>query len=460
MRNFLIGLIFVFFIFFFGTSVMAADSYIGPDGNTYEYRYLLDSNSSLGYNMYVYSHYPFGFCKYDPYGSAYRLVTVYEDNGNLYCGDITAEQNSYTGEIFSRYPLTGNPGSIQISKQNGDKPQFTWVLRQVPDGVLPVYDTFEDAYNGLTYVEKTYYYDASIPLPDFQVILEQAPRWSNVTEETNFFRLACENNNDYQVEFGYYYYSPSFVEIGLSNGNVTYKPITYYKSPYLQAYKGSAVQTSYYLNLPDVFEWDSYITTNSASYFSTSVPIWNNDFNMGAYSNARQDWIDKYSLVMPYYGNKIEILARYFIETSDSVYVSAWNRWINTYPSEYTAQIPSNYQVGSFVPGLQSSSDQIEEPEQEIIVGTITGSNNDGYSGTNITINQAVPNYPDYPTVASYNHDNILLQFMDTATKLPSTFSGFSSFLTSAFSFIPSSIWAVISFGLTCCIVVMIVKIL
>ena len=105
--------------------------------------------------------------------------------------------------------------------------------------------------------------------------------------------------------------------IGLSNGNVTYDPITYYKSPYIQAYSGDA-NNSLLLNNISVI-WNEYITSNDGAYFDTTVPIWKNTWSNQAYTKARQNWIDKYGLVMPYYGNKIEIMARYYIETEDSI---------------------------------------------------------------------------------------------------------------------------------------------
>ena len=243
----------------------------------------------------------------------------------------------------------------------------------------------------------------------------------------------------------------------MNNGKVYYEAVTYYNSPYFQAYKGSAANISYIVNTLE-FDWEAYITTNSSSYFGTTVPIWNNTWSNGAYDNARQNWIDKYSKCMPLYGNQIQIMARYYIEVGNDIYVGAWNNWNSTYPSQFTEEVPSSYQIGSYVPGVQSEVNQIEPPEDTINVGQVTGSQESPY--TQITINQAVPNYPDYPTVVSYNHDNVFVTFLETAKKLPSTFNGFSNFLTAAFAFIPSSIWSVIAFGLSCCIIVMIVKVL
>ena len=171
------------------SSVVKAETYTGPDGNQYEYMYLCDTTTSFGYKMKVYSHYPFGLCSWSPYGESYRLCTVAKINDIEYCGDLTVDANSYQVKIDPRYPSgsISTYGYVVASKEDGTLPSYTGVIREpYQNSQLVIYESFEDALEGLTYVEKTSYFDASIPKADFSVFVNGFPSWTTIDEETSF----------------------------------------------------------------------------------------------------------------------------------------------------------------------------------------------------------------------------------------------------------------------------------
>lgn len=459
MKKILYLLALIFFIIMIPNKVKAAD-YVGPGGGTFEYKYTLQDTSRLGYVIECYSHYPFAFVKESPVSGWYRLVTIAEKEDTLYCGYLSMSNGSYTLGCFAPYPSTNtiyDSTQLQVSRTDGTKVSHNWTIAQ-PDTALgdyPLYDTYEDAYDALTYVDPTYYYDATLSTPDMNVVIIELPTFVGMPDdEYNFFSVGFSGDSNLSLEVYYKTYCPNFIQIGLNNGNVTYKPITYEEDPWLPAYIGPF--TSIITETDRHFIWIKPVMFADSEYFSSSVPAWQNNFNNSAFQNHMNDWIDKYSNCMPLYGNKIEIAARYYYENGNDRYVGPWVQWINTYPGEYNTQVPSNYVAGDYVPGLQNQNNNIDLSDQPILTGETTGSE----SPLQVTINQSVPNYPDYPTAVSYNHDVSLLKWITTANQLPSLMGQFGNFLSSAFTFIDPSIWAIIGFGFLCCIGVMIIKVL
>lgn len=302
-------------------------------------------------------------------------------------------------------------------------------------------------------VDPVYYYDATLPTPKFSIFVLDLPDFLGLPrEETNYFGIDFPNpDSRYKLDVVYRTILPEDISIGLSNGKITYQPLFYQHSVWTYAYHDYAVSVNTDLD-DDDFWWIAPVMPN----FTTNVPAWQSNPNAAAYVNAQDAWNDNYKYCLPLYGNRIEICARYYYENGNDVYVGPWMQWVNTYPSTYNDQVPANYVSGDYLPGIQGTENNESLPENVISSGEVTGPT----TTTSITINQAVPNYPDYPTAASYNHDNVLLQWIQTSLQLPGMFGQFGAFLTSAFTFIPSSFWTIVGFGLMCCIAIMIVKVL
>ena len=160
------------------------------------------------------------------------------------------------------------------------------------------------------------------------------------------------------------------------------------------------------------------------------------------------------------YGSAIKIKVRYFaIVDSTKFVVGPWRIWDSKNPNTFTNELPSTYQVYLPASGTTgTNTDTSTSVEIPVGSGTPTGTYYD--PNVNITVTQNVPNYPDYPTIVSYNKDNLLVDTMNWADNLRGFFGEFGDFLTDSFAFIPGWIWAIIGFGFSLSIVVMFLKIL
>ena len=116
---------------------------------------------------------------------------------------------------------------------------------------------------------------------------------------------------------------------------------------------------------------------------------------------------------------QIYLYFRYFTVIDNQVVVGPWRIWSSYDPSITTEEIPQYIQPYLPAVGTTGTTTEINpvstsspEPTQ-IYNPSSTGSN------VNVTVTQNVPNYPDYPTVASYNKDNLLVdtinQFADVS---------------------------------------------
>lgn len=163
------------------------------------------------------------------------------------------------------------------------------------------------------------------------------------------------------------------------------------------------------------------------------------------------------------YGSSLKFYIRYFqIVDQTKFVVGPWRIWSSYSPKSFTDELPSYYMPYTPASGNTGTSTSTSSDPNEVIIPvggqTPTG---DYYTPTfNINVGNNVPNYPDYPTIASYNLDNLLVSTMDNAKGISSFFGEFGGFLTDSFAFIPAWIWAIIGFGFSLSILVMFLKIL
>lgn len=160
------------------------------------------------------------------------------------------------------------------------------------------------------------------------------------------------------------------------------------------------------------------------------------------------------------YGSAIKIKMRYFTIVDQTQFVvGPWRIWDSKNPETFTNELPSTYQVYLPANGTSGTNTDVS-PNADIPVGSGTPTGTYYDPNVNITVTQNVPNYPDYPTIVSYNKDNLLVDTMNWADNLQGFFGEFGSFLEVSFAFIPGWIWAIIGFGFSLSIVVMFLKIL
>lgn len=159
--------------------------------------------------------------------------------------------------------------------------------------------------------------------------------------------------------------------------------------------------------------------------------------------------------------NAVYVYARYFVIDEDNNFVvGPWRIWKSYNPNEFTSEVPNYYLPYAVVPGTTGTNSSVDpvstsSPEPSVIDNPVQTN-----PTVNVTVTQNVPNYPDYPTIASYNKDNLLVDTMNQLTSIQGFFGEFGSFLVTAFAFMPAWIWAIIGVGFSLSIVVMFLKIL
>lgn len=235
---------------------------------------------------------------------------------------------------------------------------------------------------------------------------------------------------------------------------------------------------------------DMVLASNaSTSYIHLAlVDAWEDIYNDIPISEINWRWPSDYSASLKssiqaryenlrkiccFYGNEVKIFVRYFTIANETQFVvGSWRIWDSTSPNKFTDQMPTWYEPyipASGTTGISSNTGSNTQQDPNVI--TIPNGSGDPTGiyynpTTNITVGSNVPNYPDYPTIRSYNADNFLVQTMNYLDYFndPDTehdlFGEFGGFLKTVFVFIPGEIWSIIAVGFCLVIVVMFLKIL
>lgn len=325
-------------------------------------------------------------------------------------------------------------------------------------------------YTGASHIDfDNLIYAVNIPVPELDVTYVPAISMLGGLPQTNnvFTSINVGDNAAFKVQLAVKITVADMVQIGLTDGTTTYKYLDWTEGSLSDIYSLEDLidaEDIYISNddLSSVWDnlYDSLYDDPDFPIFSSSVPFWNSNPSAQKYLNAQSYYRNNMARQMPMYGTRLEVFARYFAIDNDNVYVGAWRHWSSAEPLN-TEKVTDKYQDQQPFPGTENTNTNVDYDTSDdtyTTIGTQTGVYNDPY--TQVVINQNVPNYPDYPTAVSYNHDNILLQMIQTANQLPNFFGQFGEFLTATFSFIDPSVWAIIGFGFMCSIVVMIIKVL
>lgn len=438
--------------------------FTAPNNREFEYKYITSY-------YHVYSDNPFFFVIDDSYKfeDNYYLWTygIYEGRFCIVCLQSVAYQTqcgyTYLYDSDGLSTVGGTSAALPFAscwRYGTDTPSSYNTLSSVPDLNSLTFSSVEDAYNYFYFSSLDSYYSTSIPDPDYsfysasdEVVPTSDPVVPIYAESTN--------NQGYKMRVLCRFYNVTTYGISLSNVDPfsgLYIPIYYAKekdrSDIYEVFGVSDLQDASVLTA-NMFTpyWRDYINnwySDNSLIFEADQPISNDKFELvksmvaGAYLSS----IDVY--------NVTEIWVQYYKVQNGAILYGNLKHWYNKDRSgsfESDVEIPAivNTYNPDFYTGLDNTFDNTLDP---------LGDNVGGNSGSGGGYINNVPNYPDYPTIKSYNHDNILVQFIETAGRLPQFFADFGSFCSSAFSFIPNFIWQIIGFGFLGSIVIMIIKVL
>ena len=316
-------------------------------------------------------------------------------------------------------------------------------------------------------------FDPSIPVPQFYNIYGILPFWNLGGTVTPQFPIGTifEDMQQYKIEVQVRYYTPSKIRFSGTRRSAFSEDWT------INYNYESLMPSDWYalVTMQDDIQNHNLVLNDSDYYYS-----WNN-FIVGYDSSEIEFILDpvfisatantsikayaetEYSRMRNIggcYGNQFEIMARNYYINNGNVYVGNWFHWNSLTPEAGTAEYSDDAKTDNVVNGVQHTVNSNDLPTGNSLstVGEPTG--NAYNPSTNIVIQSSVPNYPDYPTVADYNRDNILVNMIKTSQSMPQYFGQFNEFLKTAFSFIDPSVWAVIALGFTASIVIMVIKVL
>ena len=207
-------------------------------------------------------------------------------------------------------------------------------------------------------------------------------------------------------------------------------------------------------------EWEDFADDHKTTYTGLTTGwynLWSDGNIPNTYHYPDNKWLGSF-------GSIFEITFCYAEIRDDKVYTGYWVRYTTSNPKKLA--LVNYYEQNILHTGeeinysTQSVSPYQVESESDQEGATIPNSIN---SGNNYTINistQQVPNDMEYPTIVSYNHDNIFTTFVGTYNTAGNTLSGFAQFLNSTLLWIPSEIWFIVGMGFSMAILIMIIKIL
>ena len=325
-------------------------------------------------------------------------------------------------------------------------------------------------YHPVTY---TYTYNPALPVPNFKVYWPDTIATS--TDVPGHIKLnPFSNYDEFYLQFKIRFYSPSDIYLDVKNGFANYTVQDYNQSDFfeiegfedlflpinsgntnvillmdsddfVQGWNGSQILT----------EWVDFIESQDEPNYTSNVGLTSNSFL------RNKNLLESYRKNAQLVGNRVEFLCRYYIvENEGDIYYGDWARWYSVNPDVIDVTSGLQYTPES---EISNNTSTVTPEGGEIIESDTQAPSNVATNPNNVVVtvnNSYVPNNQQYPTVASYNQDNVLVQFITTAKNLPSFFGDFTVFLTSAFGFIPAVVWDIIGFGFLCCIVIMIIKVL
>ena len=306
-------------------------------------------------------------------------------------------------------------------------------------------------------------YNPNMPIPEFNTNYNEL-NVNSSSPEIPFDITFVNPNNNYYIEIFCDYWIPYNLSINIfdrqNNDGGSYKALSKELiSNYLidpeQMIRISGINN---LKLQLQSNWEDALEQVPVSSLEYANP---NSLPTGMFNQYKSTYENYCRNILGFYGSQFTIMMRYFTIVNDTQYVvGAWRTWTTYSPNEFTERLPAYYVPYVPASGQENITNNVDPEEVQVVSGT--GSATGAISDPNyyITVNQNTPNYPDYPTIASYNKDNLLIDTMNQVKSLNAFFGDFGGFLTASFAFIPAWIWAIIGVGFSLSIVVMFLKIL
>ena len=464
----------------------AKASYQAPNGETYQYKYSINvplyGNPTYTADLYVnekIAGYTGGSVSSNKRfymirnGQVAKLVWSSSVSGtydnvnnsswdNFYFAGVTPITEAHPE--FCLYVTSGNSG-------NTLNPALTDLTTDIPR--YSDWDEMVSYLNSIDVDLENIVYDPFIPTPEFTV--SYLPNSSSATQ---FFPVEVDltnNTSDYYVEIMMENLTPSYLGVspkeqsntGLSTGNyVVYKFFQFESHSIADKYDfvSADTMTSGVLNGLFSSAWRSDILSYSSSNVEITNASGNESFNNSPIFTALKNaWLNTYRNYACFYGNNTGISIRYFQVRDGVAYGGKVKSWTSLYQGKFSESIPDYYNPYDTAQGYErESTTDIVPVETTNPLADLPSNQYGDKTGLNININMGsnVPNYPDYPTIATYNLDNMLVSTMNNADDLGKFLTNVSGFFAETLKFVPEPIWQVIALGFALSIVVMFLKIL
>lgn len=441
-------------VLFFGTSSLAYEY----GGNDYVY-YYANMVPDANYRLDIYSNTKFAMSKErtPAAGSGYYYPCVY------YNGQIV-EVYEYYYRFYTQNPASGGVEIPDMIYNVISGTNFNGKMHFLP-GDMPLFDTDAEMIDYLTGSDIDYenpFYSANIVAPKMTVTYRDLSSTPVVDVPLNIGIETYPNSeNEYYVQlFGLINYDQNYYVQNSRDGLI-------YNGMDLQRYTTYVdIVTPEELLKPSDLSYDMIHLRFTDGWYDHFPPdsLLSFTFQDGIPSPLQTSAINKFNTFRKnatFADNTVYVYARYFVVDDDNNFVvGPWRIWKSYNPNEFTTEIPNYYLPYAVVPGTVGTSENVDpvsssSPEPSVIINPVNTSPN-----VNVTVTQNVPNYPDYPTIASYNKDNLLVDTINSLNSFTQFFGDFGLFLTTAFGFIPEWIWGIIGVGFSLSIIVMFLKIL
>lgn len=476
MKKFLFSIFLVStYILLFSNSVFAVgESAENDNGNGYAYVTTINyaSPDSASYTAIIYSNYK--ICLLNDGGQYFKYVCAGDLVENNRCGQLEFYSGNNTVSLLN----TGSVGTcLALTSNNNGTPLWNWSGLITPEfhekynPDMPVFSTWEECFdysisNDIEFVLSEMENDFSISAPTLIVedILLDTNDQYKVPYKVNFYDHAWDDEESEPTPLYLYmmvrYWTPLSVN-GLTKNGFQYWNVNKYKA-----------STGYVLN---TYELGEPLPSNGASEFvMQDVDEFHDGWEefrsgittefTGEYDQTHKSLWNEYARNAGIYGNRVEIYCCYFKEVEGVFYSGLWTHWISDQPEQISVQQVG--QVGqnngketngtSSVIMPNNAKENVEATDPNMPANIPNNATN-----VNVTINNpSVPNNMNYPTITSYNHDNMFTTFIGTYNNATQYLGGFAQFCNSVLLWIPAEIWAIVGTGLAMAIIIMVVKIL
>lgn len=387
--------------------------------------------------------------------------------------------------VVNSYNLNGTSVSFDYLIYNSYRPNIGAVINPAYSGSFTASFTpnsFNDLGNLNEFMNpidyENYVYDPTIYVPNIKAVYTG----NNPSQAASSYSIPVDFTIDngtgveYGIQIQYKFWMPKLVKFIYSDGGSVNYAYANYSGHFNDLYEmgsGETIEAAEngeieYLTFNLLDNINDWVNFHSSVMLNQSY-----ESNVTDYSSSQSAYtrFNKNVLKM---GNRLELWVRYYYVVDGIVYAGDWRHWISEAPQEQDLVQSVQYVTGS---NVSANSNQVNPSDQEISQELESPTSVlPSYQNVQVTVINQVPNNMNYPTIAAYQNDNMLVDTMNNATKIMNWLNGegefaqagmtgasnggFGAFLGASFGFIPWYIWAVIAVGFGFSIVIMILKVL